>query len=849
MNVETTTLSFASHKQHGRCSSTSATRAFLLLTLARVMLSAPCCSGEPVSIGLSDPALQPKFAQPVPNPLDPAFAFDTSTGFIAVAVSEGVAQTGLVGPDGTTALNTTIWGYGTPELGYTWPGRTFQVQKNQVLQVLWENKIPIEPGYLLTGKNNGNATNFAGQSVVDTSHHWCYSMHGYGTPIVPHLHGGHSDAPYDGNPEYFFSPDFAVKGPQWVEEIYVYDNTQEASALWYHDHALGITRLNVYTGMAGFYFIRDNQDTGMVDNPLNLPAFPYELPLMVQDRMFKETGELFYPAFPGDPYYKDFIGDEGAVVGKGNPTAFAEFFGDHMTVNGYVQQVDRIACFAMACLPSTVLGAFQGLLSHLTGFLVLFCSLSSSRKIWPKADVEPRKYRLRLANGCDSRFLVIQFIAVSLNSTDPNIDGSPVNFVVIGGDQGFVTSEPKNISTLVFEPSARYDVILDFAPLVNHRIIVKNTGGDEAFNGAIPGPQFFHHTDRVIAFDVILPLNTSVPDDFDPNIILASRSRQDDLSKVDRVRRVGLFEGRDEQGRLQPLLGSIDPATDMNGNPINYPETELYRKAGLVGQMNGTATWHAPTTENIKLGDVEDWEIWNLSADAHPMHLHMVKFELISRRPIKFDSSATAEGEIELGSAPHGDGTYFRDMPLIQHDGTRGKGHYVINPTSHDELIASDDLPELVNNFPRDVIVALPGQITTIRARFDKEGRFNWHCHILSHEDHEMMRLYHVGALPEDELGAPNPAMNEVHGDGPRSADRKKLSGAATAGIVVGVFALLGAIVAIPVCWKKTKAIEHEQSRLTRHDTGKSTNDGSQTDTHHDDISTGHNGCHHEETV
>lgn len=96
------------------------------------------------------------------------------------------------------------------------------------------------------------------------------------------------------------------------------------------------TRLNVYAGMAGFYIVRDDQDTGLLDNPLNLPAFPYELPLVVQDRMFKEDGQLFYPAFNGDPFYADFITDEGATVDDDDPTALAEMFGDFMTVNGYV---------------------------------------------------------------------------------------------------------------------------------------------------------------------------------------------------------------------------------------------------------------------------------------------------------------------------------------------------------------------------------------------------------------------------------------------------------------------------------------------------------------------------------
>jgi spore coat protein A, manganese oxidase len=86
--------------------------------------------------------------------------------------------------------------------------------------------------------------------------------------------------------------------------------------------------------MAGFYILRDEQDTGCVDNPMKFPAFPYEVPLVVQDRMFKENGELFYPAFIGDPYWEDFVAGEEATIGDEVPSVLAEFFGDVMTVNG-----------------------------------------------------------------------------------------------------------------------------------------------------------------------------------------------------------------------------------------------------------------------------------------------------------------------------------------------------------------------------------------------------------------------------------------------------------------------------------------------------------------------------------
>jgi hypothetical protein len=224
----------------------------LLLWLHLVLLvlvlsgTAVLVQAAPLVPGLSDPDRQPKFQVEVPNPLAPEFLFDTSY-LITVSSGPGKAETGLVGPDGVTPVATPIWGYGTPKTGHTWPGRTFQVQSHAPIHVQWVNRIPIKDGYLLTGIDNGEEGNFAGRSVVDTSIHYCYSDTDYtiethGTPIVTHVHGGHTDAAFDGNAESFFSPRFAIKGPQWPGKVYEYDNSQPAAALWYHDHALGLTR-------------------------------------------------------------------------------------------------------------------------------------------------------------------------------------------------------------------------------------------------------------------------------------------------------------------------------------------------------------------------------------------------------------------------------------------------------------------------------------------------------------------------------------------------------------------------------------------------------------------------------
>jgi FtsP/CotA-like multicopper oxidase with cupredoxin domain len=646
--------------------------------------------GVPAAGGLSDPALQLKFVELAPNALDPGFLFKdlnqngepVQKPNFSLRVRETVQETGLINPANGRRLKTNVWGYGADTV--SWPGQTFQVMSTSAggadeTIVRWENELQGKKHLL----------------PVDTNLHWAYSLHGAssrngvdyrqfsikknGVPIITHLHGGNSDFQFDGNPEFFYSPDGNVKGPQWdfvpggFTNTFSYNNAVPAGNLWYHDHALGITRLNVYAGLAGFYFIRDEFDTGLPDNPLGLPAFPYELAYAIQDRMFTDKGALFYPAFPGDPFYDDFITGEGAILPPdlfpgGGPTALAEFFGDHMVVNG---------------------------------------------KIWPKANVEPRNYRMRLLNGCDSRFMVIQFVAVNAGDTDFTNAGSPIPFYVIGSDQGLGT--PAMTDTLVFEPGGRYDVVVDFSQVPEgSRVIMKNLGGDAPFGGAygddLEPEDLFpdRQTDRIMAFDVVVPLNTDVDDNFNPGNLPGYSG----VANGATLRKVALFEGTDEFGRLQPLLGTV--AGDVTGTDV------------------ATAyTWFQPTTETPAYDSTEIWEIYNFTADAHPIHLHLVNFEILDREDFEYDVTGT--------------------QTTTQHNGTTGEAPEISNIRN---FSAASVGGEYFENAPKDMVTSLPGdpegspptgQLVRIKAHFNKSGRYVWHCHILSHEDHEMMRVLQVG--------------------------------------------------------------------------------------------------------
>jgi len=625
--------------------------------------------------GLSDPASQELFVNEVPNALAGYFKYAPKNNKLTIQAAQSVQMTGLVGADGVTRVPTTVWGYGENGVGVTWPGRTIERHVNDApLEITWQNKLSDAAGNPLPHL-----------LPVDSSLHWAYSLHGAtsangvdyrqfsiadnGVPLVPHVHGGKNDSQFDGNPEYFYSPGYGVTGPRWADKKYLYggpDWNDVAGMMWYHDHALGITRLNVYAGLAGFFPLRDDSDSGQADNLLGLPADPYELGFAVQDRMFWDTGELFYSAFPGDPFYDDFITGEGVVLPEadfpgGGPTALAEFFGDHMMVNGFT---------------------------------------------WPKYSVESRQYRVRFLNGTDSRFMRLKFKVVPAGVTDPAA-GYDLPFLVIGSDQG-LRATAAEINEVDFLPGERLDVIVDFKNVpAGSRVIVENLLGDSPFGGDLPAAEDLfpdRRTDRVMAFDVVKPFDNAILDtNVYDGMALVDRTA---IPKATKVRKLALFEGTDNLGRLQPLLGTAEPVTDVTGN-----------------SADGSLAWFQPITENPDLGATEIWEFYNATGDAHPVHLHLVHFEVMNRQ--RFSANVI-------------------EQPTPQHDGTVGVGFRLEKVKTKGRKLAPDASEET----RRDMVMALPGEVTRVKMSFQKPGRYVWHCHILSHEDHEMMRPFHVGPGP-----------------------------------------------------------------------------------------------------
>jgi spore coat protein A, manganese oxidase len=470
--------------------------------------------------------------------------------------------------------------------------------------------------------------------------------------IVVHLHGGHTTEESDGYAEAWYLPrardipdGFAIVGSEYQgfrrqfqaehhagwstgNAVFQYANDQAATTLWYHDHTLGMTRLNVYAGPAGFYLLRGGPfDTppGVLPGPA--PALGdapgrryYEIPLAIQDRSFNVDGSLFYPdsrAF--------FDGFEGPYIPDSDvsPIWNPEFFGNTMLVNG---------------------------------------------NTWPTLDVEPRRYRFRLLNGSNGRFLILKL--VTQPERRPGLPALP--FLQIGGDGGFLPA-PVELEQLLMAPAERADVIVDFTRLhAGTEVFLINEGPDEPFGGGVPGVDFPFAdpgtTGQVMRFTVV-PLTGT-----DTSVVPSTLPAPPKPGPETFTRRVSLNEAVSTvpgfDGPIAALLGTV--GSDGSGHPLG---------------------WGDPITENPALGATEVWELHNFTEDAHPIHIHEVQFEVVDREHFDGGVSGPEPGESGL----------------------------------------------------KDTVIAYPGQITRVRSVFDRPGLFVWHCHLVEHEDNEMMRPYRIG--------------------------------------------------------------------------------------------------------
>jgi spore coat protein A len=613
-------------------------------SIAAPSLILPRQSWAQAVAGPLDPVTQPRFVNQLPNPLDPAFNYlPTGTAKIGgkvvpaynLQIRQFLADPGLFAANGATPLGATtkVWGYGTALQAPTFPGRTFQFPKGTRAQVSYNNQL-------------GTARNpLPNLFPVDATLDWANPANVGAlspVPLVAHLHGGDSNYLSDGLPDAWETPGARQKGVLWSKP-YVYDNAQEAGHLWYHDHALGITRTNVYAGLAGNYFIRGVDELFLIAAK-RLPVWPYEVPIVIQDRNFLSDGSLFYPSDP--TLYPDLTDEQIAALP--NPTHLPEFFGDVVLVNG---------------------------------------------KAWPRLDVEPRQYRLRLLNGSDSRVYSLK-LEQGTNT---------VPMYVIGTELGMLNAPAAVGDRLTIAPGERYDVIVDFSGKTGGFILTNTAnspfrGDKEEIYGAGDAPGT---TAEVMQFSVVKPLSVIPATTLPANLRPISGPLPAMPAPVV-TRRILLFEGTDPYGRLMTTLGPVDP----------------------VGALQGTLNYKDPITETPKLGTTEIWEFYNTTVDAHPIHMHLVDFRVLDRQDFTIDGMDPNAG---VGTVERGGYTYG----------------IIPDPTTIAKVGFATPAPATEAG-RKDTVATIPGTVTRVIATFNRPGPYVYHCHILSHEDHEMMRPYEV---------------------------------------------------------------------------------------------------------
>jgi FtsP/CotA-like multicopper oxidase with cupredoxin domain len=589
---------------------------------------------------------------------------------------------------------TTVWGYGavksaspTGLLLHNAPSLTIEAQVNRPVRVKWINDLtdadgkylphllPVDQTLHWANPPGGNRDRDTRPTFVSTPGPYTGPV-----PIVTHVHGavgvgdesdGYAEAWYlpkarnippayarNGTWYRFFEAKAARSygvgwGPGFA--VFQYPNENRAATIWYHDHALGMTRLNVYAGPAGFYLIRGGPagDEAVLDSrddtravlpgpaPRENDKFPpnktyYEIPIAIQDRSFNENGSLFYPDSRAlfDGIVRDYIPD-----GEFSPIWNPEFFGNMIMVNG---------------------------------------------NTWPFLNVEQRRYRFRFLNGCQSRFLILDFNQI------PGVEAWQ-----IGNEGGFLAA-PVNLTAdngnrLLMGPAERADVIVDFTkvPVGNH--VLSNVGPDEPFGGGEPDEDFDvadpDTTGQIMQFRVVpaVGADVSTPPQFLQLPAITPLPAATVTRQVAMIEAAAVgFDAADEpvEGPVEALLGTV---------------------------ADGVWTerlWMDRVTENPVVGASEVWEMYNTTADAHPMHIHEITFEVVNRQDILIDEEAQTV-----------------------------------------QLTGSPTPPEPWENGFKDTVVAYPGQVTRLRARFSTPGQFVWHCHIVEHEDNEMMRPYRIGPV------------------------------------------------------------------------------------------------------
>jgi FtsP/CotA-like multicopper oxidase with cupredoxin domain len=533
-------------------------------------------------------------------------------------------------------------------------------------------------------------------------------------PIATHLHGGEVAPAYDGGPDAWFTQGNTTVGAGWPGPQYSYPNNQQEGTIWFHDHALGITRLNVYAGLAGLMPIIDPANPPLT--PLPQLTDGYDIPLIIQDRTFAPDCEIMYN-LASNPQPNPTV----------HPFWIPEFIGDTIVVNG---------------------------------------------KTWPVLDVEPRQYRFRLVNGSNSRFydLTIQEARIGNKGKIKTNAANALPMLAIATDDGYLM-KAASTPNIVIGTGERYEIIVDFsAALPGQQFLMMNSartpfpGGGAVIKGL---------TDRVMMFNVVADAHPLIPS---TTVVDGSPLRDPVTNPIELI-----------ETAHDPLTGSITRQLTLNevigaGGPLELVVNNS--KFNLVLPTPGCQTTACRETEIPAVGDTEIWEIINITADAHPMHTHLTSFQVIDRTPFQAGQWIANYDALLLAAYPPPQDPGGKGPPLPYSvknaDGAIG-GNPEINPFLQ---LRRRRLPLPSEKGWKDTVITYPGEVTRIAVRWaptdmpatgpgapvvgvnsyvgfdptalvpdpnDQTGAtlnvgYVWHCHIIDHEDNEMMRNYTVGA-------------------------------------------------------------------------------------------------------
>ena len=612
---------------------------------------------------------------------------------------------------------TTLWGY-SPAVALgegSYPqrhlGGIIVAEKGEPIQLTFTNKLPKQ--HILP---------------VDTTIMGVAGQPNNRTAV--HLHGGFVPWISDGGPFHSFDTDgdygesvsdnddgdiYKLLNPELQPDQaeYYYPNAQSARMMWYHDHAVGITRLNAYAGIASAYIIRDSFERSL--QAKGLPAFVEqggrEIPIVIQDKIFVGANILAVdpkwpgPTTPGSLWYPHVYEKKrwnyNGSTSQPETSVIPEMFGDTMLANGTV---------------------------------------------YPVATVEARRYRLRILNACQARFLNLQLYVddgskdgIRLSNTLTPVNPKGPDFLVLGTEGGFLSypvSVPSNVpfnavtmgGSLITAPAERWDVLVDFSGFAGKRIIMYNDAPapfpmGAPINDYFPGapnnptqtkPGFGPNTRQIMAFNVVAAQGAA-----DPPLAITTGTKlaTDPAAEID-TSLVGMWT----TAPLPP------PPADVDGHPVTVRQltlNEAFDAAGRLIQYLGTnvatapgafgRTYDSTPTETPAAGATEVWQIANLTGDTHPIHFHLVNVQILSRQP--FDVKRYAGTPIYIGPVRGPDPTELGWKETVR-----------MHPGEVTTVIMRFDLPPNPPNVTMPVSPRTGGY------------EYVWHCHILEHEEHDMMR-------------------------------------------------------------------------------------------------------------